>query len=365
MEHHAADDFEWAERSEYWLAYETKGRRGTKSKFKYRQPLILCGHGVRLRVNHGTLLIRNGFTHYPQKSEEIRLFRGDANLPDRIIILDGSGGISFDALDWISEQRIAFIRLDWRGCTQVVGGNSAYSARGQLVEAQKATKTGWRRTEFAKWLIREKLTACMLALKGALPKSAGQTAAILGLRDFVREIDRKNVPVNMPRIFGIEGRAAACYFRAWRGIPLRWSGLNRKPIPENWKQIGARGMNWRDGARNARHPINAMLNYGYGMLASQVRIQAVAAGLDPSIGIMHGNKNNRIPLVYDLMEPLRPVVDRDILQFAKAHTFAPGDFTINQWGGCRLNPQMAKVVAAQVSGLKADRVVTDFLKFLR
>jgi hypothetical protein len=66
-------------------------------------------------------------------------------------------------------------------------------------------------------------------------------------------------------------------------------------------------------------------------------------------------------VVYDLMEPLRPVVDCEILQFARTHTFTPEDFTINQWGGCRLNPQMAKVVASQMSGFKVDPEIRRFL----
>ena len=69
-----------------------------------------------------------------------------------------------------------------------------------------------------------------------------------------------------------------------------------------------------------------------------------------------------IPLVYDLMEPLRPVVDRKILEFALSHTFTPGDFTINSNGGCRLNPQLAKVVAKKLATMSAVRVVTDLLR---
>jgi len=61
--------------------------------------LILCGHGVSLRVEGGTLLIKNGFTHYPQQREEYRYFQGDLDRPARIIVLDGSGSISFDVLD--------------------------------------------------------------------------------------------------------------------------------------------------------------------------------------------------------------------------------------------------------------------------
>ena len=68
-------------------------------------PLILTGHGVSLKIEAGTLLIRNGFTHYPQKQETYRYFKGDADLPPRIIMLDGSGSLTFDVLTWLNEQK--------------------------------------------------------------------------------------------------------------------------------------------------------------------------------------------------------------------------------------------------------------------
>jgi CRISPR-associated protein Cas1 len=46
------------------------------------------------------------------------------------------------------------------------------------------------------------------------------------------------------------------------------------------------------------------------VLESQVRMQVVATGLDPTIGILHGNARGQHGLVFDLMEPLRPMVDR-------------------------------------------------------
>jgi CRISP-associated protein Cas1 len=58
--------------------------------------------------------------------------------------------------------------------------------------------------------------------------------------------------------------------------------------------------------RHATHPLNAMLNYAYAVLESQVRIATVAQGLDPTIGYLHTSRHSRVALVYDLMEPLRP-----------------------------------------------------------
>src|SRR5215831_6614157 len=103
------DSHAWAERSEYWRTLEQPRKKGPPRKYAYREPLILCGHGIRIRVHHHTLLIRNGFTHYPQKAEETRYFPGEANLPGRIVVLDGSGGATFDALQWMSEKSIEFL----------------------------------------------------------------------------------------------------------------------------------------------------------------------------------------------------------------------------------------------------------------
>ena len=38
----------------------------------------------------------------------------------------------------------------------------------------------------------------------------------------------------------------------------------------------------------------------------------MAAGLHPSLGLMHSNRGNALVLVDDLMEPFRPVVDREV-----------------------------------------------------
>ena len=94
---------DWAARGDYWLKklnptpqYQARKRR------KISKPLILSGHGIRLKVEADTLLITCGFTHYPQPREEYRLFPGDRQLPSRIVILDGDGSITLDALEWLS-----------------------------------------------------------------------------------------------------------------------------------------------------------------------------------------------------------------------------------------------------------------------
>jgi len=47
----------------------------------------------------------------------------------------------------------------------------------------------------------------------------------------------------------------------------------------------------------------------------------------------------------DRMEPMRPVVDRAILDRVKTATFSACDFSIQLDGVCRLNPELARRVA--------------------
>lgn len=56
--------------------------------------------------------------------------------------------------------------------------------------------------------------------------------------------------------------------------------------------------------------VNAMLNYGYAVLRAAVGRAIVSAGLQPALGLMHSNRSNAFCLADDLMEPLRPLVDR-------------------------------------------------------
>jgi CRISPR-associated endonuclease Cas1 len=343
----SAADGDWFERSEYWQSYRSP-TGGSRRKYFHREPLILCGHGAGIRVDRGSLLIRGGFTHYPQTRKEIRLFFGDPNLPDRIVMLDGSGAITFDALAWMSDQRITLVKINWRGQVAFVSGNSGYSAKKDIYAAQNKFCGTKSASLFSRQLLEQKIRNSISTLKNGLPKSENRDTAILALENAFRKFTAIKGPVAGPKLLGIEGGAAFAYFHGWHGTPLKWRGLWKKPLPPSWREIGPRRMTWRAGADNARHPVNAMLNYAYAMLVSQVRSELVAQGIDPTIGISHGTYQNRIPLVYDLIEPLRPVVDLAVLGFVLARTFAPGDFTINRFGACRINPQLATALARSV-----------------
>jgi CRISPR-associated protein Cas1 len=91
----------------------------------------------------------------------------------------------------------------------------------------------------------------------------------------------------------------------------------RSGDPDNVEAEAARRywplMFGRDFHRNKNGSgTNSLLNYGYAVLRAGVARAVMAAGLHPSFGLKHSNRSNPMVLVDDLMEPFRPVVDREV-----------------------------------------------------
>ena len=342
------DDELWAQRGDYWEHHAaiTAPQPQRRGKSAAREPLILTGHGVQFRIEQGTLVIRNGFTHYPQKRQEWRFFPGDWTLPSRIIVLDADGSISLHVVAWLARHDIPLVLLDWQGQVTSVLNSDGKAADAALLHAQVAAQHDGRGLQLSIQLIRAKLDASIDTLR-SLPASPIRDQSIARVQRSRHELDVLPPPT-IEALRLVEGRAALAYFTFWETIPLRWKGTGRKPIPEDWHRIGLRQSFVSGTNRHATHPVNAMLNYAYGVLESQVRIAAVAAGLDPTIGYLHACRPGRVALVYDLMEPLRPQVDRRMLDVVQERTFDPRDFVLTERGVCRLHPQLARTVAGLV-----------------
>jgi CRISP-associated protein Cas1 len=273
--------YDWSDRNLYWTSEIQRAVTPRRRRERQKQPLILCGHGVSLRVDGGTLLIRNGLTHYPQEREEFRFFKGDPAVPSRIILLDGSGCISFDVLDWLAEQGVALVRVDWKGEAVSVFAASGFAADPAKVRWQVETRADpARRVAFATRLIAEKIASSIQALETVIPSTRSREVAISRLRREQEGLAARQ-PGTVPNLLGIEGHAAAAYFKAWEGATLRWERSARRPIPESWQVIDPRSAARNAGkAKNVRasHPLNAMLNYAYAVLQSQIQIEVVAGG---------------------------------------------------------------------------------------
>lgn len=126
------------------------------------------------------------------------------------------------------------------------------------------------------------------------------------LSEFRRDIDSAERAHDLPQLLGIEGNAAARYFRRFDEMLAP---------PNNESDSGS----WRfDFARRTRRPptdpVNALLSYGYSLLTRTTAVMLTAVGFDAYRGFYHQPRYGRPALALDLMEPFRPLlVDSTVL----------------------------------------------------
>jgi CRISPR-associated endonuclease Cas1 len=267
-------------------------------------------------------------------------------------MLDGSGSLSFDVISWLAEQNLPLVRIDWQGnAVSVIGGSGAPFDSGRIQWQIETRADPVRRLEFSCGLIADKIRNSITTLRTALPDAPARANALWKAEAAIDRLGCGAVR-SVGEVLLIEARAASAYFTAWRGLPLRWPSKARCPIPDAWRVAGARSAVRASRYvtnRHATHPVNAMLNYAYAALCSQVQMEAVAEGYDPRRGIMHADREGVEALVFDLMEPRRPVVDAKVLNFVAHNKIAAGDFLIREDGVCRLAPQLARRVCEAVT----------------
>ena len=118
-------------------------------------------------------------------------------------------------------------------------------------------------------------------------------AGVAKLRSLARQV-RSGDPDN------VEAQAAVIYW------PVLFAHCPRVPAP--FRRAA--------GDRSAAPP-NNLLDYGYAALRAAVARAIVSAGLLPALGIKHMGRSNPFCLADDLMEPLRPLVDRRAISLAE------------------------------------------------
>lgn len=69
-------------------------------------------------------------------------------------------------------------------------------------------------------------------------------------------------------------------------------------------------------SRGQENPINAALNYGYGLILSAFNREVTLCGYLTHIGLCHDNMFNPYNLSCDMMEPFRAIVDRKVVDIA-------------------------------------------------
>lgn len=211
------------------------------------------------------------------------------------IILVKSSSISTSAIKLAIENNVDIVILDHFGMPVArvypckLGGTTL--TRRNQAEESKSIKA----TSIVKKIITAKMRNQFYLLK-ALEKTrenADFSAELRFINESIVEIEKlgDNIEHIRGEIFGLEGFASNQYYQALSKI-----------LP------------FKERQHDAKDPFNAILNYGYGILYSEVEKACILAGLDPYLGFMHSDRYGKPSMVLDLIEQFRqPIVDRAVI----------------------------------------------------
>jgi CRISPR-associated endonuclease Cas1/CRISPR-associated protein Cas4 len=164
----------------------------------------------------------------------------------------------------------------------------------------------------AKGLVRAKIQNCRTLMRR---NWRGDEPPEELMSEFRHDIDQCERVRSMDSLLGVEGQAAARYFRWFSNLIKRegdgefafdFTTRNRRPPTD---------------------PVNALLSYAYSLLTRTWTVTLAAVGFDPFRGFYHQPRYGRPALALDMMEPFRPLLaDSAVLTAINNGEVHPGDF---------------------------------------
>lgn len=298
--------------------------------------LVLTGYGLDVRVWRGRLRVGDGIG---RDRRQAIVHRATGRLR-RLVVLGHTGSVSLDAIRWLADVGAGYLQIDADGRVLASFGPQG-TDRPALRRAQARAIDTPLGVDTARRLIAEKIAAQAQTL-AAVPSAGVTETSLATIRDAVT---RLHVAATRDDVRVAEAQAAAAYWSGLSDVSIRFARRDAERVPAHWTTLGARSSPLTGSPRLAANPINAILNYVYAILEGEASIAARVVGLDPGLGVLHADQPNRDSLAADLMEPIRPVVDRAVFDLLGRRPFSADDFHETAHGVCRLTPRLARELA--------------------
>lgn len=282
--------------------------------------LYIDRKGSRLREDSGSIAVYVA-------AERVRAF--PVRMLDAVVVTAGAE-IESNVLLRLSAAGVPVTILNRRAPSRSACFAPARSplAGRRIAQYRASLDPAWR-CQWSVRILRAKFRGQIITLLEALrlreDLRAPLAAGIERLRAASRSLDA--APADPESLLGKEGAAGAAYFDAYRRLfapALNFAGRNRRP---------------------PRDPVNACLSLAYTLAYAIVSREAVAAGLDPLIGFYHEPLHARDSLFCDLLEPLRPRLDRWIWRLFRERTLRPEHFRASQAPARWAKPDGARSIA--------------------
>jgi CRISP-associated protein Cas1 len=266
---------------------------------KIHRVKLLRGYGMGISLKDNQIVLKNG-KHFYEKEHQV-----EAHFPSRFpyerIVISGNGILSTQAIKTLSEHNVNLILTDSYGnpvsslnfpMVSLVGSQNKI---GQYDTFRDDTKKEYLQRQ----ILKAKLESQVRFLS-TLDEDCRKV--ISTLKQTIQEI----VNSNTRRLLTLEGHASREYFKLYSSFfDERFGFESRRGFVGNTKQ-------------NATDVINALLNYGYTILAGQITKYINGYGLDPYYSFYHKNHESFQSLTYDVIEPFRWIVEKTVYRLGTA-----------------------------------------------
>lgn len=261
---------------------------------------ILKGYGFSIKVKDSKIVLKN--CSDPFKEPEVEEFYVN-NMPYEKIVMSGKGYVSTEALSLLSQHHRNLILVDTYGrATMYLNPitesmtNTRYRI-GQYDTFRDPEKSSY----LSRQILKAKLDSQINFLKSTNKPELNQ--GISQIQSIRNQIDEES------NLLSLENTSSKIYFREFR-----------KLIPERYEFVSRNQSFIRQTKNHATDLINALLNYGYTVLAGEISKFINGVGLDAYYGFYHKTHSGFQPLVYDMIEPFRWLVDYSVWKLTEAHT---------------------------------------------
>jgi CRISPR-associated protein Cas1 len=239
---------------------------------------FLKGYGHSISVKDSKIILKDCHDPFSEPDKEEWYVK---NMPYEKIVLSGKGYISTEALSLLSQNNRNVILLD-------IHGKPITFCNGMM---DSLTATKYRMAQYDTFRDESKQEYLVKQIISAKKKSQLKLLKMIGS--------------SVTALPDQEHLASKIYFKEFA-----------KFIPEKYGFVSRNQSFIRTSKNNATDVINALLNYGYSVLAGEISKFVCGVGLDPYFGFMHKSHTGFQPLVYDLIEPFRWLVDYTVFQIA-------------------------------------------------
>jgi len=262
-----------------------------------RKILYLGMQGAHAHLEAGRLIV--------QSAQDTELLDIPSGTVERIVCF-GAVGVSAGLRSWALASEVELVFLSRRGtylgqAWAAAAGRRIGRLRAQLAMAGDPS----RALPIARAVVEAKVRKQMVLLQRLARRDNADivSSAVGQINELLAMLPSCGT---REELMGIEGASARGYFAALGQIMpdgMQFTGRSRQPPGDL---------------------INAALSYGYAIILSEATSALCSAGLDPAIGLLHAEQDNRPSLALDLMEEFRPlVVDQVVVAAARRGELRP------------------------------------------